>query len=58
MKHEIVFVKPQPIARLQPGVPEYDANDLTAGGRRATITLGDQVYTLQITKQGKLLLTK
>ncbi|MEM9046111.1 MAG: hemin uptake protein HemP [Pseudomonadota bacterium] len=58
MKHEIVFVKPQPVYRSQPGTPEYAAEELTAGGRRATITLGEQVYTLQITKQGKLLLTK
>ncbi|MEM1277283.1 MAG: hemin uptake protein HemP [Pseudomonadota bacterium] len=58
MKHEIVFVKPQPVCRAQQGTPEYSAEELTAGGRRAQITLGDQVYTLQITKQGKLLLTK
>ncbi|WP_375688619.1 hemin uptake protein HemP [Pseudooceanicola sp. LIPI14-2-Ac024] len=40
------------------GLPSYDARDLTAGGQTAEILLGDQVYTLRITKAGKLILTK
>ncbi len=39
-------------------LPLYDAEALTEGGRKAIIALNDQIYTLRITKQGKLLLTK
>ncbi|MFD1882826.1 hemin uptake protein HemP [Paracoccus pacificus] len=38
--------------------PEHDAIRLTAGGNLAHINLNDQVYTLRITRQGKLILTK
>lgn len=40
------------------GLPVYDANDLTKGGDLARIKLGDQLYTLRITRAGKLILTK
>lgn len=40
------------------GLPTHAAEDLVAGNRQAIITLNDQPYTLHITKQGKLLLTK
>lgn len=39
-------------------VPIHDAEVLLEGGRKAAILLGEQIYTLQITRQGKLLLTK
>lgn len=39
-------------------LPTHDANDLTFGGNQALITLNDQVYTLRITRAGKLILTK
>ncbi|WP_407670318.1 hemin uptake protein HemP [Paracoccus solventivorans] len=39
-------------------VPLHDATDLTAGGHLAQIALADQVYTLRITRAGKLILTK
>ncbi|ETW12888.1 hypothetical protein ATO8_10103 [Roseivivax marinus] len=39
-------------------VPQHDAEALTGGGPLAHIRLGDQVYTLRITRQGKLILTK
>lgn len=39
-------------------VPVHDAETLLDGGRKAAIILGEQIYTLQITRQGKLLLTK
>lgn len=39
-------------------MPLYDAEALTDGGQKAQIGLGDQIYTLRITKQHKLLLTK
>lgn len=41
-----------------PTLPSYSARDLTMGGELAQITLGGQVYTLRITRAGKLILTK
>jgi hemin uptake protein HemP len=38
--------------------PEHDALDLTQGGPLARIALNGQIYTLRITRQGKLILTK
>jgi hemin uptake protein HemP len=43
-----------PMQRL----PQHDATDLTRGGALAQIRLGNQIYTLRITRQGKLILTK
>ena len=42
----------------QPKLPCYRAEDLVEGGQSAHITLGDQFYTLRITRAGKLILTK
>jgi len=39
-------------------LPTYDAKALTKGVDQAQIVLGDQIYTLRITRAGKLLLTK
>ncbi|SFE29391.1 hemin uptake protein HemP [Roseivivax sediminis] len=39
-------------------VPQHDAEILTGGGQLAQIRLGEQIYTLRITRQGKLILTK
>jgi hemin uptake protein HemP len=39
-------------------MPVYAAIDLTKGGDQAQIVLGDQIYTLRITRAGKLILTK
>ncbi|WP_227267821.1 hemin uptake protein HemP [Roseobacter weihaiensis] len=39
-------------------VPVYDARELTQDGDLARIKLSDQVYTLRITRTGKLILTK
>ena len=39
-------------------VPLYDALDLTQGDGLAQIRLNDQLYTLRITRAGKLILTK
>ena len=39
-------------------LPAYDARDLTQAGDQAQIILGDQIYTLRITRAGKLILTK
>ena len=38
--------------------PMHRAEDLMDGGNVAHIVLGDQVYTLRITRAGKLILTK
>ena len=40
------------------GVPVYEATDLTKGGDLALIKLDDRLYTLRITRAGKLILTK
>jgi hemin uptake protein HemP len=47
------ILKPSPTA-----LPTYSAEDLTKGADQAHIVLGDQVYTLRITRAGKLILTK
>lgn len=39
-------------------LPLHDARDLTGGGAMANILLDGQVYTLRITRAGKLILTK
>ncbi len=39
-------------------LPIHRAEDLTRGGQQARIILGDQVYSLRITRAGKLILTK
>lgn len=39
-------------------LPAYDARDLTESGDQARIILDGQVYTLRITRAGKLILTK
>ncbi len=41
-----------------PPPPVHNVSDLTQGGDRALIRLGSQVYTLRITRAGKLILTK
>ena len=43
---------------VQDDAPLHDARALTAGGPQARILLDGQVYTLRITRQGKLILTK
>ncbi|AWI83301.1 hypothetical protein CEW88_06245 [Alloyangia pacifica] len=42
----------------QPVIPRHDARLLTESGNLAEIELDGQVYTLRITKAGKLILTK
>jgi|TARA_B110000977_G_scaffold108356_1_gene141045 hemin uptake protein HemP len=41
-----------------PNIPIYSAYDLMQDGDVAQIVLGDQTYTLRITRAGKLILTK
>jgi hemin uptake protein HemP len=47
------------VSRLQmPDLPIHDATVLTRGGNQAHIVLNGQVYSLRITRAGKLILTK
>lgn len=39
-------------------MPEHDAQNLTGPSGLAHIRLGDALYVLRITRQGKLILTK
>lgn len=39
-------------------VPVHDAETLTDGGNQARIVLNGQIYSLRITRTGKLILTK
>ena len=41
-----------------PKAPVYNARDLIPDGVQAQIALDGQVYTLRITRAGKLILTK
>lgn len=51
--------RPDPMVLQQmTSTPLHDATTLTAGGTQALIRLNDQIYTLRITRQGKLILTK
>jgi hemin uptake protein HemP len=50
---------PVPTTAASPEVfPTYHAEDLTRGGIQARILLNGQVYSLRITRAGKLILTK
>lgn len=44
--------------RICEAVPIFDAEQLTQGQQIAHIKLSDQLYTLRITRAGKLILTK
>lgn len=44
--------------RIGESSPLYDARDLIKGGDTARIMLDGQVYTLRLTRSGKLILTK
>ncbi len=39
-------------------IPVYNAIDLTKGNDLAQIILSDKLYTLRVTRAGKLILTK
>ncbi|TGD66197.1 hemin uptake protein HemP [Tabrizicola sp. WMC-M-20] len=46
------------LIRIAEAIPLHDATVLTEGGREARILLNGMVYSLRITRQGKLILTK
>jgi hemin uptake protein HemP len=48
----------EPRTLIGEAVPVHDALQLTAGGVQARIVLHGQVYTLRVTRAGKLILTK
>jgi hemin uptake protein HemP len=50
------YVEPQSL--VMDTTPVHDATHLTAGGQLARIVLNGQVYSLRITRAGKLILTK
>lgn len=54
----VVDVARETQARPQDTLPIYEASDLTKGGHLAQIKLEDRLYTLRITRAGKLILTK
>lgn len=55
MKQETISpMNAVPVSQL----PHHYAEELTNGGNLAQIQLGDQLYTLRITRAGKLILTK
>ncbi|MGH1453741.1 MAG: hemin uptake protein HemP [Paracoccaceae bacterium] len=41
-----------------PALPLHNAEELTQAGNQAHIMLGEKLYTLRITRAGKLILTK
>ncbi|WP_102226587.1 hemin uptake protein HemP [Acidimangrovimonas sediminis] len=47
-----------PASADRAALPRHDALSLTGNGPLAEIALGEQVYTLRITRAGKLILTK
>ncbi|WP_113912435.1 hemin uptake protein HemP [Roseovarius dicentrarchi] len=46
------------IDHIASDVPTYDAQQLVLNGDQARIVLDDKIYTLRITRAGKLILTK
>ena len=52
------YMAPPTNAQTVMELPTYNATDLTKDGHLAQIVLGEQVYTLRITRAGKLILTK
>lgn len=47
----------RPAPRPEPPL-RYRVEDLLAGADRAEIALGEHIYTLRMTRSGKLILTK
>ncbi len=45
-------------SQIQDSTPVHSAIELTEGGVQARIVLNGQVYSLRITRAGKLILTK
>lgn len=54
----VVNTAKETTARPADTLPIYEATDLTKDGDMARIKLEHQIYTLRITRAGKLILTK
>jgi hemin uptake protein HemP len=50
--------QPQQPQGFTDNLPMHDARALVGDGTQARIALDGQIYTLRITRQGKLILTK
>lgn len=50
--------RPDPDVLRAPAIPVHDARQLTGADGLARIVLDGQVYSLRITRAGKLILTK
>lgn len=50
--------RPVPADAISDGIPVHEALSLTGNGPCAAIRHNGQVYTLRITRAGKLILTK
>jgi hemin uptake protein HemP len=55
---QVSLSSPMPVMAQAATHPVHDATRLTGPQGVAHIVLGDQVYTLRITRAGKLILTK
>lgn len=55
---QVTLTSPMPVMASGPTRPVHDAKRLTGPEGTALIVLGEQVYTLRITRAGKLILTK
>lgn len=55
---QVSLSSPMPVMASAGTNPVHDATRLTGPQGTAHIVLGDQVYTLRITRAGKLILTK
>jgi hemin uptake protein HemP len=54
----VSLTSPMPVTPRAETRPVHDATRLTGPQGTALIVLGEQVYTLRITRAGKLILTK
>lgn len=50
--------RPDDAEKVQTTTPRHEATDLLRGSNTAEIRLEDRVYTLRLTRAGKLILTK
>jgi hemin uptake protein HemP len=55
---QVSLSSPMPVTAHGATAPVHDATRLTGPQGTAHIVLGEQVYTLRITRAGKLILTK
>ncbi|MBL4805725.1 MAG: hemin uptake protein HemP [Rhodobacteraceae bacterium] len=51
-------IEPGTVSSEPESIPVFNVRDLMVGGNLASIVLDNQTYTLRITRQNKLILTK